>query len=247
MRFDDTPLSTGTAFFWEESGKCYLVTNWHNLSGRDANTLKHLNTKSAAEPNRAAFQIFFGRDLNNRGHSVVELYAHDGFPIWLEHPKHRNLVDVVCIPLPDETSANVFPINQALNAQLTAKIADEVFVIGYPLGLSVETTPIWKRASVASEPDFDINGRPMIYVDTASSRGMSGSPVLRRGTSGQVEDGSFIISGGMMNTLIGIYSGRVVAGNSLEAQLGIVWKKQVISEIIQGGMRGTSSAWIIGA
>ena len=35
MYFDDTHLSRGTAFFWEEEkGQIFLVTNWHNISVR---------------------------------------------------------------------------------------------------------------------------------------------------------------------------------------------------------------------
>src|SRR5882762_8839702 len=32
--FEHTKLSTGTAFFYLLEGKRYLVTNWHNITGR---------------------------------------------------------------------------------------------------------------------------------------------------------------------------------------------------------------------
>ena len=35
-----------------------------------------------------------------------------------------------------------------------------------------------KRARIASEPIIDIQDRPLMYIDTASRSGMSGSPVI---------------------------------------------------------------------
>lgn len=50
MYFDQTRLSSGTAFIWESGGNYFLITNWHNLSGRDTFSGKHLSP-TAAEPN----------------------------------------------------------------------------------------------------------------------------------------------------------------------------------------------------
>ena len=43
--------------------------------------------------------------------------------------------------------------------------------------------PIWKRGSIASEPEIPIDGKPMFYIDTATRQGMSGAPVFAQ-TSG---------------------------------------------------------------
>ena len=77
-----------------------------------------------------------------------------------------------------------------------------------------------------------------MYIDTASAKGMSGSPVIRRTTGGATENGAFSMFSGPASRFIGIYSGRLTTGNSVDAQLGMVWKSRVIEEIINGGMRG---------
>jgi hypothetical protein len=50
IHFNEQPLSNATAFTWERDDRHYLITNWHNVSGRDPNTGKHL-ADTAAEPN----------------------------------------------------------------------------------------------------------------------------------------------------------------------------------------------------
>lgn len=238
LRFGATPLATATCFFWQHGRGTYLVTNWHNVTGRDAQSLRHLDQATLAEPDRALYPVFMDGDLNRRGQSTMELYTQGGEPAWLEHPTHGRLVDVVCLRLPEEAAGHVFPVNRQPPGPLTTRIADDVFILGYPLGLAVETTPLWKRASVASEPDFDIDGLPKMFVDTASTRGMSGSPVLRRGTSGQTADGTMSLFVAPVTSVVGVYSGRVVGANSVEAQLGVVWKARVIDEIIDGQRQG---------
>jgi hypothetical protein len=54
----------------------------------------------------------------------------------------------------------------------------DVFVLGFPRGMSGGAEfPIWKRGSIASEPNFDIDNLPKILIDTATREGMSGAPV----------------------------------------------------------------------
>ena len=39
-------------------------------------------------------------------------------------------------------------------------------------------TPIWKKSTIASEPDIDINNLPCFYIDSTTREGMSGAPVV---------------------------------------------------------------------
>lgn len=243
IRFDDTTLSTATCCFWKQNNEFYLVTNWHNVTGKDARTLSHIDEKNVSEPNNFIFRGFADGDLNRIIQISLDLYDSDQEPLWLEHPVFSNKVDVICIRLSSEVENNVFPINERTNGPITAVVSDDVFVLGFPLGISIETTALWKRATVASEPDFDIQGLPMIYVDTATSRGMSGSPVVRQGSSGYMADGKFMTLFDPISSFVGLYSGRVVHSGSLDAQLGIVWKKQAIEDIIRGNQRGNRRRW----
>ncbi len=239
MYFDNTPLSRGTAFFWEEEGQTFLVTKWHNFSGKNPFTGNHL-TENAAEPNIITFDVFEGGDLNKRRTVRTDLFEND-IPAWLEHPTYKSRVDVVCKKI-DLSGHSVFPMNTLPNDQIVSTIGHDVFILGYPMGIDTLRFPVWKRGSVASEPDIDVDNLPMFYVDTATARGMSGSPVIRRDTSGVMEDGNFNISTTMMSRFIGVYSGRITTKDAHEAQLGIVWKSRVIPEIISGGTPRPASA-----
>lgn len=231
MYFEDTELSVGTCFFWENNGIRYLVTNKHNATGKDTLTGKHIS-ETLAEPDELRFTCFQNQDLNCAREVRIPLLD-DNEPLWLEHPHHTNKVDVVCIKLPPEIAPHVIPINTLPQSPLAARIADEVFILGYPLGVGPNKFPIWKRASVASEPDIDVDNLPKFFVDTMSTHGMSGSPVIRRAISGIMEDGSHVVqAGGPITKFVGVYSGRLIVNGSTDAQLGIVWKKRVINEII---------------
>jgi hypothetical protein len=165
-------------------------------------------------------------------------------PVWYEHPTHGHKVDVVAIPLHERICATyrLFPINHIdFDANFKTEVADDAFVVGYPFSETpVAQLPIWKRASIASEPDVNIDGLPKLLVDTATRSGLSGSPVIMQrigihGATGGKMIGSEII--GRIRNFIGVYSGRI-GSDETKAQLGIVWKANVVEEIIDGKVLG---------
>ena len=163
------------------------------------------------------------------------------FVALCRQPHGRN-VDVVALPVLCATGLTSYPINRMSSTQeLNVRIGQDVFIIGYPFGLSLAGgLPVWKRASVATEPAFDLGRLPKLMIDTASRSGMSGSPVVRRQYGQyQAEDGGFVVTTGAATKLLGVYSGRICADDELKAQLGIVWKADVIEEIISQGVRGS--------
>jgi hypothetical protein len=121
----------------------------------------------------------------------------------------------------------------------------DVYALGFPRGMSGRgVTPIWKRGTIATEPDLDHDDRPIFLIDTATRDGMSGSPVYAQevGTwlpPGSRDESKRIIGKGRM--FVGIYSGRVNAEDEFKAQLGIVWKTRVIEEVILGECIGQNS------
>lgn len=73
-----------------------------------------------------------------------------------------------------------------------------------------------------------------MLIDTATRAGLSGSPVIMQrvgihGGTGGVLSADTIF--GRIRNFVGIYSGRI-GDDELKAQLGIVWKARVISEIV---------------
>jgi hypothetical protein len=178
--------------------------------------------------------------------AILELYKGE-IPIWYEHPEHGYKVDVVAIPLDGLEETKIIAANNKEKLDLenfTLRPSLDAFVLGYPLGITGGgKLPIWKRASIATEPDIDLENLPKFLIDTATREGMSGSPVYAQ------ENGFFIPEDkpGMDNAIIGegrrfvgIYSGRL-GSDTFQAQLGIVWKEMAIVEIITGKMHGKSS------
>jgi hypothetical protein len=190
--FEETPLGVATGFFFRGPTGTFLVTNWHVVSGRHPKSLACLSPTgglpdrlrltmpyNVAQPPAMVFQWRW---------SDLRLY-NDGKPVWLEHPVHRHAVDVVAIPLDGllETSM-LFAANDKAELDLDdIPLAPslDVFVVGFPLGMyGGAKFPIWKRGSIASEPDIDVDGKPHFYIDTATREGMSAGGLAARGERG---------------------------------------------------------------
>jgi len=255
MYFKDAILALGTSFVYLYEGQSYFITNWHNVTGREPKTLNPLR-KDAALPDRLQIKIPYlsQDDSETQGiywrSSTIRLYKDEGEapikPVWYEHPQHRHNVDVVAIPINGIEKTRIRPANDPILTlhKIRLRPSLDVFILGFPKGMSGGANfPVWKRGSIASEPDIDIDGLPKVFIDTATREGMSGSPVYAQevgfwSPEGVTEFGESIIGKG--RRFFGIYSGRI-GDDTFLAQLGIVWKPTAIEEIIQGAMYGTSS------
>ena len=95
--YDNAPLGTATAFFYEHAGRIFIITNWHVVTGR------HFLTKSILSENRSLgscpskIVLRPGRTCRTHGEGAhvvgwrehaVELFDGDQ-PIWHEHPNAR--------------------------------------------------------------------------------------------------------------------------------------------------------------
>lgn len=247
LRETDTVLSSATGFVFRKDEEDFLVTNWHNCAGRDPATGECLSS-TLGTPDVVV--TFFRDPLTpaKLGVEHLSLYkdAEMREPAWYEHPVHGKRVDVVVLPLPAELSSKyrLYPINALdFSSQFKEEVADDAFVIGYPFSdLSYSQLPIWKRASIASEPDVDVDSLPKMLIDTATRAGLSGAPVIMQrvglhGAKGGTVSGDTII--GRIRNFIGVYSGRI-GNDDMKAQLGIVWKARVVLEIIEGRKWGST-------
>jgi hypothetical protein len=163
-------------------------------------------------------------------------------PLWFIHPTQtdRKRIDIVAIPLElgdQHRHVALHPVNELANARLAILIGMEVFILGYPFGAAPPAFPVWKRGSIASEPDLVTMTSGYYLIDTASRPGMSGAPViLRSWTNHTVDPDMMAISDRPLNRFIGVYSGRI-DDKSDEAQIGMVWHESFIDEIIVGNKR----------
>jgi hypothetical protein len=155
---------------------------------------------------------------------------------WLQHPNFGRKVDVGAIDVSQALMGlEVRHVNIVeTDAVLEPFASQDVFIVGYPLGrLTGAPSPVWKRGTIATDPTFDPDGLPKMYVDSATRAGMSGSVVVARhivvGKSvtrkDGVETGPFLYA--VRDIVLGIYAGRLGA-DLVQAQLGIVWKRNAL-------------------
>lgn len=241
---DGAIMATASAGFYQGEDGRYLVSNWHNFSGVDPTT-KCLMPGWNGYPAKVRI---IGRHMFDAKWNVphqFEVPLRDpvsGLFVWCQHPTFGGDVDVGALRLPDKESASVVCCNEDLEPFPVIKCpGDEVFVLGYPLNISGGLNyPLWKRASIASEPSEDIYDKPMFLIDTASRKGMSGAPVFYR-SHAYLTEGSELAVGNTAQLFYGIYSGRLPEpGDNMDdpiaAQLGLVWKPKAISEVVACGV-----------
>ena len=80
VRFKNQALAKGTGFIWSSGEKFFVITNWHNVTGINPRTGKHLSTHGG-EPDRVGLQVgLVGSGLGTRGPIDVSLRGQDGEP-----------------------------------------------------------------------------------------------------------------------------------------------------------------------
>ena len=240
MYFNENRLATGSAFFVERNNEKYLVTNWHNLSGRNSNTIEPLDKTNAAIPNKIRV---YHHDLENLGNVIPEDYNledQNGQALWMEHPIHTNKVDIAILPMIGENN-NIYTIEQAIKESdpyeaWPIEVSEKLYVLGYPFGITAsDYFPIWKAATIASEPKINIDNLPKFYIDTATKQGMSGSIVIQKERRSVAIIEQQQITSRFRVNFLGVYSGRVTEPqNQFDTQIGIVWKEYCIDEILEG-------------
>jgi hypothetical protein len=241
-------IGAGTGFYLKHDGAWYIATNWHVLSGRNPADGQPRHVGGAipdhciyhtahSEPGRIAW----------KAHAFALGDALSGSATWLQHPTEGQGVDVAVFRLPDDEvgAAKDLLAPDGHDDQMYLDIGAEVFLPGYPLGLTGGGgMPIWKRASLATSLDFGEGIGRRVLVDTASREGMSGSPCLalcnwqyyRKDPSSMKMT---IVKQPLTCRLVGVYSGRLNASDQLEAQLGMVWHKNLIMETMANGAPAT--------
>lgn len=153
--FNDLPLGNASAFVWVEHESHYLITNWHVVTMIDPNTDANLHSK-AARPSKLRAEFNPRPQEWGKHERNIPLYDCLGRPLWLVHAAHKRKIDVVAIPLePPEDFINFYPINRMKREdELAIRISMDCYVLGYPFGAPAPGFPVWKRGSIASEPEL---------------------------------------------------------------------------------------------
>jgi hypothetical protein len=231
-------FATATGFMWLRRDRYYLITNWHVVTGRNART-GELETPVQPDMLRAHFNtriMDFGKKTYD-----IRIRDADNKPLWYIYPGRQRGCDLVAMLLDigNDLVANPYPINTLKSeSDLAVRIGMDVYILGYPFGLEPPGFPVWKRGSIASEPDLTKIGSGYMLVDTASRPGMSGAPVIRRSWAAHLlddKDGGGISHDHVpQSKFVGVYSGRRYTKDPSDAQLGMVWPPGDIDDIIDG-------------
>ena len=174
---DNDSLCRGTGFLYQFREKHYFVSNWHIFTGLDQFG-QMIDVKTHRFPNKLRLTVR-KPDFPRTSIATIEI-ERDRTPSWFQHSRGPE-VDLACVEFPSGVSeVSYFPANKAGTVQSKSLvIGQEVFVIGYPdIDGSPERLPVWKRGTIASEPNYEINGLPCFFIDATTSKGMSGSPVF---------------------------------------------------------------------
>lgn len=224
-------LGTATGFIVEHHATgSYVITNWHVVSGRNADTGELLDTVNAAIPDSIMIKYHSKHQFGKWVETNERLVDDEHKPLWIEHPLGRE-IDIVAIPITPNKDIKLFPLDFALiNTDVVLRPAMLVSIVGFPWGLTSSGWPIWKTGHIASDPLIDYDGKRMFLIDATTRGGMSGSPVYLRISSGYSQsNGRHLIGGPMVTKFLGIYSGRIRDG----IEIGRVWKPKIITEIFE--------------
>ncbi|MGW9333501.1 S1 family peptidase [Bosea sp. NPDC055594] len=229
LLFEGRCIGHATSFIWHEMGRHFLVTNWHVLSGIDFFTLGNASSHGGRPDHiRAYFEAAPG--MFGKRQWELPLFDDERVPYWLVYPLGKR-ADIAVLPLPEpELPMSMYPLNVLASDDLRVEIGMDVYILGYPFAIEPPALPVWKRGSIASEPELIRMTTNYMLVDSASRPGMSGSPVIRRDWGNGATKS--------LTKFIGIYSGRKRVEPD-EAQIGLVWDASLIRDIIAGNTRDT--------
>ena len=228
MRFGSQELATGTGFIVQGRNGPLLITNRHNVTGRNQETEQAIS-KTGGVPDNLLIRH---NQRCNLGSWVVReepLYSLEGTPRWYEHPNMGATADVIALPLTDIVDVDFYYHTPSQPGPDVAVGPTEIVsVVGFPFGLSVGgSLAIWATGFMASD---QLPSELTFLIDCRSRQGQSGSAVVAYRGGGMVTmaNGNTIVSGQPTIRFLGIYSGRI----NRESDLGIVWKASVIAELV---------------
>jgi hypothetical protein len=245
-------VSQGSGFYYVrfdgDQQILFLITNYHVLTG---------SSPSENKPplgDRITFQFHQSdEETGNVKTVMMPLFTKHGKPVWISSTTVPE-VDLAVIPIVPTAyqGCKVYGIaSHWANPQMKIRPTTPVTLIGYPYGFydTKNALPIWKTGTVASEPEIDFDGKPLVLIDVSAFPGMSGAPAFAI-SSGMYElhDGN-AVAPGMVRQFLGIYASMQMVGkhkfleqiphglalsirDSESLQIGNIWKAKLILETV---------------
>lgn len=112
MRFQENVLSIGTGFIYRQGEQYFIITAWHNVTGRHSETLDTLGSNSGVPDN-----IVINLSVNYPGFGATKMsltlpLMDEEKSLFYIHPKNWPRIDVVAIPF-DPTAEHNFEFYSA--------------------------------------------------------------------------------------------------------------------------------------
>lgn len=225
---NSTKLSTATGFVFKSKTRSYLITNWHVATNKHPVTKDWIDPKNPISPNRIEI-VHNSKKLGEHISIYEPLFDRSGKALFKEFTLGKEMVDIVAIPLVDTLDITLYPVSYLKESDsILLQPTDRLFVLGFPKGKkSAPFFPIWKSGLIASEPDIDQENKPIIWLDSESFPGMSGSPVYFISDKITYKNGSVNqYLGGPKSFLIGVFSHQYQ-----DVNVGAIWKAKFLNEL----------------
>ena len=159
-------ISLGTAFFYECEGETFVITNWHNVTGKHPLTGIPLDSNRSPLYIRAKWPMVNDNAPHPEGAKIVHFQAQkieiedESGPLWFEHPELGSVCDVVAIPVRKPTnwpSSIHMAANKIDETSIPIDPGLKVIVIGFPQGISTGPgLPVIKTGFLSSMPGFGV-------------------------------------------------------------------------------------------
>jgi len=235
----------------DKAGAPHLVTNRHVVTGQ--NSLDELRVPDNCPPlSVLRIAMHAAGRLGTWLPVVLALGDQERRPYWLEHPSYGPQMDVIALPLRgilDESSLDLIAYPQ-MGPAARMELGTELQVIGFPIGFDPirDGAPlgVWTRGTIAWPPSLPWRHLPAFLIDCRARPGQSGSPVvISVNELTRYRHAGGHIATGPLHELIGVYSGRL----HKESDIGVVWKRDAVREIVERGVRpelgaGPEHPWV---
>ena len=223
----------GTGFIWRYSDAVFLVTVLHNLTGKNVFTGECDFTPQLIQ---AEVPMRMGKSGQGIGSYEFRPVTDEGEKRWGQVADNIDVAAIKLIQKGDWGYSLMTCLNDyAFQENLFVEPGSDCIVAGYPESFQFTAkTPLFKRASIASQPELDYRDLPYFLVDTLGNKGMSGSPVYARHSGLLLTDPPEEKNRGHIGVyerFLGIYSGRE-GHEGLGFQLGRVTKTHAVEQAV---------------
>lgn len=250
---DNSAFSTG--FFYKcKNNDTWLITNWHVLTGRRPDDTGTLIGRAGHSPHSIEVSFYSNKKNHFLAPRSLDLYM-NGKPIWYEYEVGKG-IDIAAIPISFPSGSNQLCIQDYCDDfSGFVEPGIDVTLIGFPFAHGEDIPfPLWKRATIASEPGYLQFGNPQILVDTPGVPGMSGSAVfvsnpgflIEKSLAQQINSGEYsagdiidkLAPDSLMDTtvslsFVGIYAGSTGDSRFERLNLGRMYSSTFIDLLIQ--------------